>query len=259
MSTVLILGSKPDPVLPQPGSFDVLACANASGRSAARHGLPTPLFTVISAILTSGKQAPNKLALEALAGLRTSTLYFYPRPVRGKGPLLRAWNRVRSFRTSSRYFRQKLRSLPYAFDRFEDPGLERYHAMLAGLCDHDPGLIAQMRAKQPSSGMLALAIGIAWHDFERYMLSGFSFEITHAYADNPLIAERGSAASQHADTDVALLSHLSKKFQNIYTTEPAVNRRAAVPLLPDAGAPTGRRQAGRAVRLRHESDRRARP
>ena len=39
--------------------------------------------------------------------------------------------------------------------------------------------------------MLALAIGLAWHDFERYVLSGFSFEITHAYADNPLVAERG--------------------------------------------------------------------
>jgi hypothetical protein len=244
VTTLLVLGSKPDPVLPPPGSFDALACANASGRSAARYGLPTPSFTVISAILTSGKQAPNRLALEALSGLRTGTLYFYPRPVRGKGPLLRTWSRVRSFRTGSRYFQRTLRSLPYAFDRFEDPGLERYHAMLAGLCDHDPGLLAQMRAKQPSSGMLALAIGIAWHAFKRHVLSGFSFEITHAYADNPLIAERGSAASQHAETDVALLSHLSKKLQNIYTTEPAVHRRAGVPLLPDAGAATGRRQAG---------------
>jgi hypothetical protein len=244
VTTLLVLGSKPDPVLPPKSGFGALACANASGRSAARHGLATPRFTVISAILTSGKQAPNRLALEALAGLRTDTLYFYPRPVRGKGPLLRAWNRLRSFRTSSRYFQRRLRSLPYTFDRFEDPGLERYHAMLAGLCDRDPGLVAQMRAKQPSSGMLALAIGIAWHDFERYVLSGFSFEITHAYADNPLIAERGSAASQHADTDVALLSYLSKKFQNIYTTEPAVHRRAGVPFLPDVGTATGRRQAG---------------
>ena len=84
MATLLILGSKPDPVLPPSDAFDALACANASGRSAARHGLPTPLFTVISAILTSGKQAPNRLALEALAGLHTGTLYFYPRPARGR-------------------------------------------------------------------------------------------------------------------------------------------------------------------------------
>jgi hypothetical protein len=244
VTTLLVLGSKPDPILPGQGAFDAVACANASGRSAARQRLPAPLFTVISAILTSGKQAPNRLALEALAGLRTGTLYFYPRPVRGKGPLARAWSRLRSFRTSAGYFKRTLRSLPYGFDRFENPGLERYHAMLAALCDDDPALVAQIRVKQPSSGMLALAIGIAWHDFERYVLSGFSFEITHAYADNPLIAERGSAASAHADTDVALLGHLSKKFQNIYTTEPVAHRRAGVPLLPDGAAPTGRRQSG---------------
>jgi hypothetical protein len=221
-------------MLPPQGGFDALACANASGRSAARHGLPVPLFTVISAILTSGKQAPNRLALEALAGLRTHTLYFYPRPVRGRGPLRRAFKRLRSFRTSSIYFRTKLRSLPYTFDRFENPGVEGYRAMLAELCDDDPHLIGQVRTKQPSSGMLALAIGIAWHDFERYVLSGFSFEITHAYADNPLIAERGTVISKHADTDIALLRHLSTKFKSIYTTEPVVGARAGVPLLAGA-------------------------
>ena len=241
MSTLLVLGSKPDPVLPPADSFDALACANASGRSAARNGLPTPLFTVISAIVTSGKQAPNRLALEALAGLGTRTLYFYPRPVRGHGALSRGFNALRSFRTSGPYFRRSLRSLPYSFDRFENPGLERYHALLAELCDDQAELVARIRAKQPSSGMLALAIGIGWHDFERFVLSGFSFEITHAYADNPLIAERGSAGSKHADTDVALLRHLSSKLGTIYTTEPTVNRRAGIPLLQDAPADRARR------------------
>jgi hypothetical protein len=240
MATLLILGSKPDPVLPPRDGFDALACANASGRSAACHGLPTPLFTVISAIVTSGKQAPNRLALEALAGLRTGKLYFYPRPARGRGPLGRGFHTLRSFRTSAPYFRSRLRFLPYGFDRFENPGLERYRAMLAELCDRDPRLVAQMDAKQPSSGMLALAVGVAWYSFERFVLSGFSFEITHAYANNPLIAERGSATSKHVDTDIALLRHLCKKFGNIYTTEPAVNQRADVPLLRDASAPADR-------------------
>ena len=121
MSTLLILGSKPEPVLPPRDGFDALACANASGRSAAGHELPTPLFTVISAIVTSGKQAPNRLALEALVGLRTQTLYFYPRPVRGGGRLGRAFHGLRSFRTSALYFRSRLRSLPYGFERFENP------------------------------------------------------------------------------------------------------------------------------------------
>lgn len=241
MRTLLVLGSKPDPVLPPSDGFDALACANASGRSAARHGLPTPLFTVVSAILTSGKQAPNRLALEALAGLATRTLYFYPRPVRGRSPLGRAFNALRSWRTSALYCRSRLRSLPYSFERFENPGLERYHAMLDELCDDEPELVARLRAKQPSSGMLALAIAIAWHDFERFVLSGFSFEITHAYADNPLIAERGSASSKHADTDVALLRHLSSRLGTIYTTEPAVHQRAGIPILRDARAGRARR------------------
>jgi hypothetical protein len=233
MATLLILGSKPDPVLPPPGSFDALACANASGRSAARHGLPTPLFTVISALLTSGKQAPNRLALEALAGLRTGTLYFYPRPGRGRGALGSGWRALRTFRTGPTYFRARLRTLPYRFERFENPGRVGYEAMLATLCRDDPQLLGQTRAKQSSSGMLALAIGLAWHDFARIVLAGFSFEITHAYADNPLIAERGSAISKHADTDIALLRHLSKRFGTIYTTEPVVHERAGVPLLPE--------------------------
>jgi hypothetical protein len=240
MTSLLVLGSKPQPVLPPAGSYDAVACANASGRSAARHGLATPLFTVMSAILTSGKQAPNRLALLALAGLRTDTLYFYPRPARARSPMHRAFNGLRSFRTSSFHFKAKMRSLPYTFDRFENPGHERYLAMLDDLCDHEADLMAQMRAKQPSSGMLALAIGLAWHDFERCILSGFSFEITHAYADNPLIQERGSAASKHAETDVALLRHLCKRFENIYTTEPVVSARAGVPLLPDPGRPAHR-------------------
>ena len=239
MRTLLVLGSKPDPVLPPREGFDAVACANASGRSAASSGLPTPLFTVISALVTSGKQAPNRLALEALAGLATRTLYFYPRPVRGRGALSGAVQRLRSFRTSAPYFRRRLRALPYAFERFEAPGLERYHAMLAELCDQDPELLARIRAKQPSSGMLALAIGMAWHEFERCVLSGFSFEITHAYADNPLIAERGSASSKHADTDIALLRLLSNRFGTIYTTEPAVNRRAGIPLLPGSAPAAG--------------------
>ena len=41
--TILVLGSKPEPALPPPGSYAALACANASGFSARAHGLPPPL------------------------------------------------------------------------------------------------------------------------------------------------------------------------------------------------------------------------
>jgi hypothetical protein len=68
--------------VPPRSSFDDLACANASGRSAARLGLPAPRYTVMSAILTSGRSPANDLALGALQELRTEILHFYPRPPR---------------------------------------------------------------------------------------------------------------------------------------------------------------------------------
>ncbi len=77
MAVLLVLGSKPDPVMPPPGAYAKLACANASGRSAHGLGLPEPEFTVMSSVLTSGKNDSNRLALEALSGLGTRTLYYF--------------------------------------------------------------------------------------------------------------------------------------------------------------------------------------
>ena len=70
MKTLLILGSKPEPVLPPPGSYQAVACANGSGHSAAARGLPRPVFTVMTPLIAcdidSGRQT-----LEALRGLTT--------------------------------------------------------------------------------------------------------------------------------------------------------------------------------------------
>ena len=231
MTGLLVLGSKPDPALPPPSSYDALACANASGRSAARHGLPAPAFTVMSAVLTSGKKAPNDLALQALRGLRTETLYFYPRPGRSGDPLARAVHHLKTLRMQPWYFKRAVRRLGYRFERFVDPGWDHYHRLVLDLCDHDAGIRRQIERKQPSTGMIALALGLAEPRYRRFIVSGFSFEISHAYADNPLIAERGTATSKHAETDVALLRHLAHKFNNVYTTEPTVHARAGVPYL----------------------------
>ena len=77
MPTLLVLGSKPEPVLPPAAEFDAVACANASGYSADRHGLPVPALTAISAVVTSGIGS-GKQSLEALHGLRTGALYRVP-------------------------------------------------------------------------------------------------------------------------------------------------------------------------------------
>ena len=231
MATLLVLGSKPDPVLPAKSQYDDLACANASGASAAQHGLMEPAFTVMSAILTSGNKAPNRLALAALSGLRTEQLYFYPRPAKGDGPLQQALGAVKHIKTSPAYFRRKLRSLPYRFEQFINPGLEYYHDLVRRLCDDDEVVCELMARKQLSTGMIALALGLDDGRYERCILSGFSFEITHAYADNPLIDDRGTARSKHADTDIAFLSYLARNSDRVVTTEAVVSRCSGAPLL----------------------------
>jgi hypothetical protein len=231
MSTLLVLGSKPDPALPSPSAYDDVACANASGRSAHRHGLPTPTYTVMSSILTSERQEANTLALQALAGLRTETLYLYPRPLYRGNPLKKAWHDLKFIKTKPFYFKRKLKSLKYEFDNFVAEPLQFYVDRVEALCDHDVDLVDHVKRKLPSTGMVAIALGVGERGYERVIVSGFSFEITHAYAANPLIDQRGTTGSKHADTDVAFLRYLSNKYRSIYTTEMVVSERCGIPLL----------------------------
>jgi hypothetical protein len=233
MATLLVLGSKPDPLLPPASAFDDVACANASGHSAARYGLPVPRFTVISSILASGKNASNRLALEALRGLSTGRLYLFPRR-----PFARKrWKQLlllpKVIRTSAPFVRRQLAASGYRFDEFVVQPPERYLQTVAELSGNDPGLIRLMREKVPSVGMLALAIGLHDYHYDRVILSGFSFEITHAYAVNPLIAERGSTASRHAETDITAFRLISRRHAGVLTTEPTVAARAEVPMLQE--------------------------
>jgi hypothetical protein len=237
MSTLLILGSKPEPALPPDGSFDALACANASGCSAARLGLIDPTFTVMTTVLTSGHKPANDLALEALRGLRTGTLYAYPRPPSAGFLLKRLVREIRTIKVKPWYFQRRLRRLGYRFDELRSPPRQWYHDLVLDLCDQDPAIAAQIVTKQPSTGMIALAIGLADPRYRHVIMSGFSFEITHAYVHNPLIDRLGTTRSKHADTDVMVLRSLVARHGNIYTTEPIVQERAGVPLLGAVAAP----------------------
>ena len=231
MSTLLVLGSKPDPVLPPGLSYDHIACANASGFSAAKYGLSTPTYTVMSAILTA--TASGSQSLQALAGLATDTLYFLPRPVQGRSPLKKALQHLKIIRMKPFYLKWKLRSLSYRYNRFITMDYAYYHTLVKELCGYDPKVLEQLERKQPSTGVAALALGMAQQKYQRYILSGFSFELTHGYADNPEIDERGTVTSKHANTDVVVINYLSKKYGNIYTTERVVNERAGVPLFEE--------------------------
>jgi hypothetical protein len=243
MSGLLVLGSKPKPALPPRASFDAVACANASGYSAATHQLPVPLFTVMSAILPA--VASGRQSLRALAGLSTETLYFFPRPTARRNRVKQLASPLSLLRMQPFYLRRVLRSVGYRYEKFVEYSHDSYDRMIMDLCDHDHRVLQQIQRKQPSTGATVLAIGLAEQQFDRYILSGFSFELTHAYANNPEIAERKSKLSRHADTDIAVMGYLARRFGNVFTTEAVVHQRAGIPLLPalaEAGSvqnPTG--------------------
>lgn len=231
MAVLLVLGSKPDPRLPPAGSCAALACANASGRSARTLGLPDPLFTVMSSVLASSKNPSNRLAREALAGLRTQTLYYCPRQMYRRDPLKRLLHMPEVLACGPRPFARKIRAAGFRFETFVVRPLRRYIRLVETLCGEDPEIEGELRAKHPSTGVLAAAIGLGEAGFEKVILSGFSFEITHAYADNPLIARRGTVMSRHADTDIAVLRRISARTGRLLTTEPVVHERTGIPML----------------------------
>ena len=231
MRTLLVLGSKPEPVLPPAGSWEALACANASGASAARLGLPRPAFTVVSTILASRTTPSNSIALAALRGLGTGTLFIYPRqPYRGNR-LKQIANAGRVLRATPWFLRRELARVDYHYERSEVRSSDAYARTILALSGNDEALAALMRRKLPSSGVVAVALGLSDAAYTRVVVSGFSFQITHAYADNPDIRLRGSTESRHADTDIAVIRALSHCTRRLYTTEPIVNERTGVPLL----------------------------
>jgi hypothetical protein len=230
MTALLVLGSKPDPVLPPRSTFDDIACANASGYSAAKHGLQIPAFTVISAILTSGVGS-GKQSLLALSGLETEVLYYFPRPRKCRKLLKKPLGLLQDFRTGPFCFRYQLRKASFTWQRFIKHDNAWYQGQVARLCQGDEALQEQLVSKSPSTGIMALVVGMSLGVYERYILSGYSFELTHAYADNPEIDERGTKASLHTPTDIRVLKYLSGTYGNIFTTEQAVHDHAGVPLL----------------------------
>ena len=231
MSTLLVLGSKPDPVLPAASAYDDLACANASGYSAAKHHLPVPEYTVMTAVLThkdSGKQS-----LQVLSGLETNKLYFLPRPDKQRNLLKSAVHYLKSVDMSPFYLRYKLWLLNYNYKVFVNQRYDYYERLVKELCDYDEKILAQIQKKRPSTGIITLIIGLAQQHYQRLIISGFSFELTHPYAINPEIEESGTSVSKHADTDVMVIAYLAKKFGNIYTTEPIVHERTGIPLFEE--------------------------
>jgi hypothetical protein len=234
VATLLVLGSKPAPVLPPRAAIDAVACANASGFSARALGLPDPVFTVVTAVLTSGKES-DEHSLRRLAGLRTGRLYHVRRPkADGGGPLARAIAAFKMRKMSVGELRRRLRALDYRYEELVSRPARSYHDLVLRLCAGDPEVAAAIARKQPSTGLLAVALGLGEGRWSRVVMAGFDFTLTHAYGDNPLIGERGSAVSAHAPTDLAILRRLATLRSDLWTSEPVVHERTGLPLLSGA-------------------------
>jgi len=229
MASLLVLGSKPDPVIPPAAAFDAVACANASGFSAAQHGLPQPTLTVMTALLTDGSAA-GKARLQALAGLSTEALIYYPRPKRGGSALSRIRRRCRDWRLTPFMLRRALREVGYGYEHFVCHPSAYYNSLVVKLAECGPELEARLAAKQASSGIMALALGIEDGRFDHFLISGFSFELTQSFTEDPNIALRGTVRSQHRDSDVAVLRALASRYP-VLTTEPVVKANTGLPLL----------------------------
>ncbi|MEO1018967.1 MAG: hypothetical protein AAFY56_14930 [Pseudomonadota bacterium] len=229
MKTLLVLGSKPSPSLPG-GKIDAVVCANASGLSARSLDLPTPILTCLSAVLTSGN-ASDEHSLRRLQGLRTQRAYFIPRPrletASGLDYLRLRWKMRRLL---PREMRRRLAALDYGYETFEAHSSQHYYAIVmkhAGESETTRQMIAE---KQPSTGVIATALALEEPGYDRVVMAGFDFTLSHAYGDNPLIAERGNALSKHADTDVHLLRGIAGRNTRLMTSEPVVAERTGLPL-----------------------------
>lgn len=227
--TILVLGSKPNPLLPPPNSYAALACANASGFSARAHGLIAPQFTVVSAVLGS-RNEKDRHSLAAMQGLAAGRVYFLPRPL-PEGTWRRWRHRLQYWRLQAPRVRRLLRRHGLTFDKFEHRPTEAYDGLLLRLAGGDRQVADLIARKRPSTGLVALALGLTEAGYSQAILAGFDFTLSHAYGHNPLIDERGDALSNHADTDIATLAAIQARLGCLWTSEPAVAAATGIPLL----------------------------
>jgi len=129
------------------------------------------------------------------------------------------------------YLKWRLRVMGYKYKVFVNRSYHFYDELIKQLCDYDEQIIEKIQKKRPSTGIFTLAIGIVQQRYDKFIMSGFSFELTRPYAVNPEIFEVGTTASRHTTTDIMVLSYLSRKYGNIYTTEEIVHERAGIPML----------------------------
>ena len=229
MRRILVLGSKPDPSLPSDRTFDAVFCANASPFSAAQLDLPAPDLTVMTALLTDGSKAGQK-RIEALSGLHTNRLLYYPRPDKSRSMFDRGWRAIKHWRMTPWMLKHALKQVDFTFQEFVYQPVEHYQDLIVRLCHNGEEIQAQLQSKAASSGLVAIALALAEPNVEEVIVSGFSFELTQAFGIDPNIDLRKTATSKHRDTDVTILSEFVRHHP-IRTSELGVNQATKMPLI----------------------------
>ena len=174
--------------------------------------------------------------MQAMRGLHTGTLYCLRSTSRKTSLRLASPRKFlravpRAIRVSPLYFKWVMHRAGYRWDHFVAVDVFRYVEAACHWISQGDELLAQAAQKRPSTGLTALLIGMSLRRYDRFILSGFSFELTHAYAHNPEINQRGTQKSAHAPTDILFLQRLASGLGNVYTTEQTVHRMAGLPLL----------------------------
>jgi signal recognition particle subunit SEC65 len=233
MSTLLILGSKPNPVIPEVCAYADVACVNGSGFSAAANELGRPAFTVMSANMTSGTEYGPQ-AFQAISGLETKKLYYLARSsAHDRKRSLR--RRIKNYRSLKRMkperLRQALDQVGYHYEEFIVYPREDCFSLVSEMCGQDPEVCACLSKKQPSTGIYALVLGITSGLYDNFILSGFNQERGHAYTEE--VTEGSSKAqSRHVETDTAVLRALSRIYgDTLVTTEVELSNQTGLPLL----------------------------
>lgn len=228
MSTLLLLGSKPNPVIPSKGSYDAVACANASGYSAKNYDLKSPVFTVIAASSLMSSNESAKKARKNLRGLSTNQVFIYPS--KQEFNFLRLLRKLYRANLKSSYLEIKrhklftyliLKTLGYKFKHYSYMSRQKYQSLF----DIAP---LKLNEYNPSTGIVALMIGVKQFKFDTIIISGFSFETNHIYDEKVDVIP---VYNRHFEFDSLTIKSLYSKGVKIITTEKTVSEICDIPLI----------------------------
>ena len=221
----LVLGAAPHPVLPEMISAGTkLICCNASGFTAKSMGFPSPDLTVFSLDFAFGAAATQ--TRDAICNLDSfGILYFrnYAKRSIVRDPMSRltmTWRNISKPRRLYRLLADMDFNWQYGLAESRMRVLRGVSRELNFTSEH----WAQIKRKQPSTGLSAI-LWLLWR-FRGIPIrtSGFTMETSHAYA------EETKGDFPHYDTDSKLFKLIAKYCSNVSTYEPSLSSRTGLKL-----------------------------